>query len=111
GLVLMVRVGEGDSSAPMTRQSGPIPLSSGVGGGTSEWWWPVALTGTYVNLSRTQLGPEPDRMPIHGTRYVEREKGGFRAVCRCGWSKRRRSAFVARQALDGHIADANKSAE
>lgn len=65
----------------------------------------MAQTEGYVSLSRSKLGPEPDPIPVaaHGVRYVERDGNRYKAFCRCGWSKRRKSASVAREALAAHI--------
>lgn len=65
----------------------------------------MALTGTYVNMSRSRLGPETEpALPTHRVRMVQSDKARFRGLCWCGWqSGRRRSASLAREALDAHI--------
>lgn len=71
----------------------------------------MAQTGSFVNLSRNQLGPDPDPLPAHAVRWVIREGNRFRAVCRCGWqSGKRRSASIARESLDTHVEGADTAA-
>lgn len=46
--------------------------------------------------------------PIHRVRYVERSGHRWRGYCVCGFTTAsRRSAAIAREALDAHIAEAN----
>lgn len=63
-----------------------------------------------MNPSRARLGPENDPARAvtaaeHSVRYVIPDKRRYRGVCACGWSSgRRKTAGIAREALDAHIA-------
>lgn len=64
-------------------------------------------TGTFVSMSRDRLGPESERP--HAVRYVCAEGRQLRAFCTCGWSKRRATPWIARQAVEAHIEQAKAS--
>jgi len=67
----------------------------------------MEATGTYVSLSRSKLGPEPETQ--HALRYVVAEGSRSRAFCTCGWSKKRATPWIARQAVEAHIEQSRAS--
>lgn len=67
-------------------------------------------TGTFVELSRNRSGPEPTAAETqHALRYVKAEGSRSRAFCICGWSKKRATPWIARQAVEAHIEQSQAS--
>lgn len=67
-------------------------------------------TGTFVSESRNRSGPEPiEPAPQHAIRYVKAEGSRSRAFCVCGFSKKRSTPWIARQAVEAHIEQSQAS--